>query len=496
MILTRRLLVVVACLAVVAALGALLEIRAGVTTTATPSKGEVATKPPHPFSIVSDDRRQQLVGVRTARVVAGTLAPTFRTVGVITYDETRLTDVNLKVDGWIRDLHVNSTGQRVQRDQPLLTLYSPTLISVQIQLLAALRSREALPSLGPSQPEYAERLVETPRERLVRWDVPPDQLQILETTREVLQAVVFRSPVTGVVIEKAALKGMHVDPGETLYKVADPSVVWIDMDLHEPVASQVRVGTPTAITLDAWPGRTMSGQIANVYPFALAQSRTVKARIEVANPDGRLKPGLFANVEVMLPSQNGLLVPEDAVVDSGRQQRVFVSRGDGHFDPRTVTAGARADGKILVLAGLHAGEVVATRATFFLDSESNIQSAVENYDGPQNPATEPMGTDRDGITMELTASPARTGESELTAHAEDRAGQPITDVDIRVLLNMPPMPTMNMPGMRAEARLDHMGDGLYRGTVTIPMSGRWDATVTALRKGQEIATRRTSLMIP
>jgi RND family efflux transporter MFP subunit len=446
--------------------------------------------------VAIDYRRQQLIGVRTARVVRGTLARTIHAAGTVRYDETRLTDVNLKLEGWITDLYVNYVGQPVARGQALFTLFSPELIAVQNELLLGLRNREQLTASQASNAgEFGDRVVDVPRQTLLRWDVPADQVRALEDTRRLLNAVEFRSPADGVVIEKTAVKGMHVERGRTLFRLADLSVVWIEVDFHASDLSALRVGANADVTALAWPGQPLSGRIVNLYPFMTEQTRTVKARIALANREGRLKPGMFVDVDVAVTPGDGLLVPEDAVVDSGTRQVVFVAQGDGHFEPRDVTVGARARGQALILAGLDEHEEVATRAAFFLDSESQMRAGLQDYEAAPARSGH-AGAYRNDLEfrVDVTPNPGRTGENVLLVRVTERDGRAVTDADIRVRLSMPPMPAMNMPAMRSDARLAHVSDGVYSGSVAFPMAGRWDVTVTALRQGLPIGEARTSLV--
>ena len=444
--------------------------------------------------VILDDRRQQLLGVRTSRAVAGTLAPKLRTVGTVKYDETRLTDVNLKLDGWIRELYVNRTGQHVQRGQPLLTLYSPDLITTEIQFLAALENREHVtPAQTSASPEYLDRLIDTPRQRLLRWDVPDDQLQLLERTRDLVPAVEFRSPATGVVVEKSVVNGMHVESGQTLYRIADLSTVWIEADFYESDVSLLGVGAQADIRLDAWPGAKFAGRISYVYPYMNQPTRTLKARIELANREGRLKPGMFATVEVSVAGRTGVLIPEDAVIDSGSRQMVFVAQGGGHFEPQRVVVGARSDGRVLVLEGLRENDEVAERAAFFLDSESQMRAALRNYESAI-PAAGSQPADDVDLSVHTTPDPPRLGENALEVRVRDANGHLMAGADVQVLLSMPAMPSMNMPPMRSQATLSEVEQGVYRGPASILMRGRWDVTVSARREGRLMATKQLTLL--
>jgi Cu(I)/Ag(I) efflux system membrane fusion protein/cobalt-zinc-cadmium efflux system membrane fusion protein len=441
--------------------------------------------------VAIDDRRQQLSGVRLVRTSRGSLTRGLRAVASVKYDETRLTDINLKLDGWIRDLYVSSTGQRVRKGDPLLTLDSPDLVSAQTQFLSALRNRDLS---SAEQPEFADRLIETPRERLVRWDVPQDQLRLIEDNRRVLPSVVFRSPATGVVVERAAVKGMHVEAGQTLYKVADLSTVWVEADFYESDIRQLRIGARAAVHVDAWPGERFIGRIVHVYPYVAEETRTIKTRVELSNRHEKLKPGMFANVEVDGLPQEGLLVPADAVLDSGSRQIVFVSQGDGYFEPREVSVGDRSEGQALIRDGLRGDEEVVARAAFLVDSESQLQSALTNYrSGARTPTM--AGQTPLQMTVQVRPDPPRAGQNEVDVTIRDPRGRPPGGLEVTIHFMMPAMPAMNMPAMHAETHLAQVDTGLYRGHATLPMAGRWDVTVSALRQGQLIGVKRESLVV-
>jgi RND family efflux transporter MFP subunit len=263
-----------------------------------PSSGDGDSTGDARFAI--DQRRQQLIGVRTARVARGTLRRTIRAAGTVRYDATRLTDVNLKLEGWISDLYVNYVGQPVARGQALFTLFSTELLALQDELLLGLRNREGLTdSQVANAREFGERVVDVPRQTLLRLDVPADVVRAIEDTRRLQTPVEFRSPADGVVIDTTIVKGMYVERGQTLYRLADLSVVWVEVDFHEADLPALRVGTHVDVSTRAWPGQRMPGRIINVYPYLSEQTRTVKARVALSNGDGRLKPGMFVNVDVV-----------------------------------------------------------------------------------------------------------------------------------------------------------------------------------------------------
>jgi RND family efflux transporter MFP subunit len=442
-----------------------------------------------------DLRRQQLIGVRTAPVERSALTRAIRTVGTVEYDETRLSDVNLKLEGWIRDLHVDYTGRLVRKGEPLFTLYSPELVTTQNEYLLALKTRDRLSEspIGDAR-EYADRLVEAARQRLTLWDLPSEQIAAIAETREPQTALLFRSPVDGFVIEKRVFSGMHVRPGDSLYRIADLSRVWVEGDFYESDVAVLREGQHAAVTLDAYPGERFAGQVIYIYPYVEERTRTIRVRFEFPNREGRLKPGMYANVELDVSLDDGLTVPTNALLASGTRQYVFVSLGDGHFEPRRVRIGQRLSEAVQILEGLEEGEQVATNAAFFIDSESQLRAALEGFAAPPAPAEPAAPGERLQIAYSSRPDPPRTGDNSFEVTVRDPDGAPVTDGEVTVTFYMAAMPTMNMPAMRTEAALMHGGGGVYRGTGTVAMAGRWEVTVTVTRSGRRAGSRQFAVV--
>src|SRR6266545_277718 len=295
MAIQRRLDVIAAILIVLVVAGALayvfrerLPMAGGVARpdNAAPAPAVAAIDPAARGPVTIDAQRQQLIGVRTEAVQKAAIAPEIHATGLVRYDETRLAEVNVKVEGYIRDLYVDYTGQPVARGQRLFTFFSPDLVATQNEYLLALRTRAELTATLPTQSQpapqaaeardYAERLVAAARQRIAQWDLPEEQIRAIEQTRQPQAAVTFLSPAAGVVLEKQAVKGMHVMPGQPLYKIADLGVVWVEADVYEREMSLIRVGMSAVVTLDAYPGETFTGRAIYIYPYVEEQSRTVK----------------------------------------------------------------------------------------------------------------------------------------------------------------------------------------------------------------------------
>lgn len=463
------------------------------TTAAQPAP---STHPGIPRGEVSiDPRRQQLTGVRTAHVERRPIEERVRTTGAIRYDETRLVDVNVKVEGYIRDLYADSTGQAVRKGQPLFTLYSPDLLNTANEYLLALKTRDQMQqSTIADARQRADALVAAARQRLALWDLPDDDIRAIENNRRTEAAVVFRSPASGFILEKQAVKGLHVVPGQTLYRIADVSAVWVEADVYESEVAAIRVGSTATVVIDAYPNETFTGRAVYIYPYVDEKTRTNKVRFAFANPRGRLKPGMYATVELRSGGAPGLTVPADAVLDSGSEQVVFLAKGDGIFEPRKVRIGRRVGDSIQIVEGLEEGEQVATGAAFFLDSESQVRGALRAYGATQaTPAGSNTSAQLD-IAFRSVPQPAKTGANEFEAIVKDSGGAPINDADVSVHLFMAAMPTMSMPALRSETKLTAAGSGVYRGTGQVMTAGRWDVTVTVMRNGQRIGTKALSLV--
>lgn len=454
------------------------------------SAGEDDTDAHDPRAPVTLDlRRQQLLGVRTVEATHAHLAPEIRATGTVTYDETRQAEINTRVDGWIRELRADYTGRVVRKGEALFTLYSPDLVATQNEYLLALRGLSSENDSRPQLRQYAQRLVDAARDRLLRLDMTPADIDRLDTTRRATETITFRSPVGGVVVEKMAVQGMRVLAGQPLFKVADLSTVWVEADVYERDLQYLRVGTPAAIAVPAYPGRSFAGKVSYIAQVVEPQTRTIRTRIALANPGGLLKPNMLATVMLKGPESDVLVVPADALVETGTQSLVFVAEGQGRFTPRQVQAGQRANGNVEIVSGLEHGDRVAASATFFLDSESQLRGALGGYEAPAE-SDSPMEHDASAfaVTFRTDPDPPRTGSLSLIVTVRDAAGNPVTDADVSVVLFMPPMPSMNMPAMKDTVTLAAAGRGEYRGSGELLMAGRWDVTVRVARGGKTLTT--------
>jgi Cu(I)/Ag(I) efflux system membrane fusion protein len=320
--------------------------------------------------------KQQLIGVKVIEVTAKPMKKIIRTVGRIDYDERKLRTVNTKVEGWIEKLHVDYVGKFVREGEPLAEIYSPELYATQQEFINLLRWQREKKDSDPSASAISKdvnALAAAARQRLRLWDIPEDQIRKIEEAGEPLRTLTILSPVTGYVIQKMALQGMRVMAGEKLFDVADLSTLWIIADIYEYELPLIRVGEQATISLSYFPGREFSSRVDYVYPTLAGDTRTGRVRFTIPNPEGRLKPQMFTNVEVKIDLGKRIAIPDDAVIDTGTRQVVYVDRGEGYFEPRQVTLGLRAEGMREVLGGLKAGDRIAASASFLIDSEAQIK---------------------------------------------------------------------------------------------------------------------------
>ena len=317
----------------------------------------------------ADARR---IGVTFAEVTRAPLGQPVRAVAEVTYDETSLVTVALKVDGWVERLHVDFTGQAVRRGAPLLDLYSPMLVTTQQDLVLARTLVHDVSSGTADARQGADRLAESARRRLRLWDVPPEAIANVERTGEPSRTVTFRAPVTGVVLEKLVQQGQRIMAGDPLLRIADLSTVWVEGEVFERDLPSVRVGEMATVDFPALPGVSRRGRIAYLYPTLDPATRTARVRVELANPGLTLKPGMYATLRFTPVADTALTVPRSAVLVTGERSLAFLKRPDGAYEPRPVVLGRTTEDRLEILSGLAAGDSVVASGTFLVDAESNL----------------------------------------------------------------------------------------------------------------------------
>lgn len=342
---------------------------------------EMKPMPDHPAmesaqaSLMVSPFKQQMIGVQTVLVEKRRLSTTVRAGSRVTYNEQRITHVNLRISGWIEHLHVDFTGQPVKKGQPLFTLYSPELVATQDEYVLALQAVEDIQeSPLPDVHQQTQQVLEASRDRLRLWMFTDNQIEELEIRGTPTTSVTIFSPVSGYVIDKTAYQGMFVKPEMTLYIIADLSTIWVQADVFEYELPFIQMGQSATLTLEAFPGETFPGRVTYIYPYLNKKSRTVQVRLEFPNPQVRLKPDMYGTVLIQVDRGLRLAIPDQAVLDSGLRQVVFVAHEKGMFEPREITLGPKVGSFFEVTNGLKEGERIVTSGTFLLDSESRLMA--------------------------------------------------------------------------------------------------------------------------
>jgi membrane fusion protein, copper/silver efflux system len=316
----------------------------------------------------------QRTGVRTEKVEARPIAESVRAVGQVEHDETLLTIVTLRTDGYIEDLFVNKTGQHVKKGEPLFRVYSPQIQQAQTDLISAMRAQGKLAGLGSDQ------ALAGAMQRLRNLDVPQSRIDEVRKTGTNPRTIDWPAPADGDVIEKKIINGQRVAAGDELYRIADHSHVWVIADVAETDIPSVKVGMPVQVTLRSERAEPLEGKVTFVYPELKPETRTVPVRIELPNPEQRLKTSMYADVVFSTGSASPVMaVPNSALIDSGTKQIVLVVKGEGRFEPRAVKLGRRGDGFVEVTDGLKQGEEVVIAANFLIDAESNLRAALQSF---------------------------------------------------------------------------------------------------------------------
>ena len=330
-------------------------------------------------------RKQQLINLKLVEVADGHVMKNIRTVGTLQYDETKVAKIHSKIEGWIDKIYVDYTGKLVRKGQPLFSIYSPELVATQQEYLLALKAERNLKgSEFADVSGGANALRESAYRRLKLWDVSDQQIRKLEDTGKPMTSITFYSPASGFVLTKNVFEKMRIDYQTEAYSLADLSTIWLIADIYESESSRVHVGQSATMTLSYNPGIRYEGTVAYIYPDISSMTRTLKARIEFRNADYSLKPGMYANVELDTGHRAGLVIPVDAVLDSGDRKIVFVQKTESEFEPRQVELGEYIEDQVVVTNGLKAGEKIVASGNFLIDSESQLKSSLESMTGTEH----------------------------------------------------------------------------------------------------------------
>jgi len=347
----------------------------------------------------------QRAGVRSEEVAKRVLVRTIRAPGIVELDERRISVIALRFDGFIETVADVTTGTHVRKGDPLMTIYASDLLSTGAQLV--IEEETGWRPVGPANRRTGrENELRAPvigaRRRLENMEVPKDYIDEIVRTRQVPNTIVWRAPRDGIVLERNAVEGMRAQAGEVLFRIADHSAVWVMAEVPESEIAALTVGQPVAVRARAHPGRDFQGQIGVVYPHLNKETRTVRVRIEMPNPDLALLPDMYADVEIAAGADREVVaVPDSAVIDSGKRQLVILDQGDGRFEPRAVKLGQHGNGYREVLEGVKAGDRVVTAANFLIDAESNLKAALKGFATEDEPAPQADG----GATADADPGP-------------------------------------------------------------------------------------------
>jgi membrane fusion protein, copper/silver efflux system len=374
---------------------------------------DASSMPPGTVQITPE--KQQLIGVKYGQVEMSGGSRTIRAVGKVAIDETRIEHVHTKVEGWIDKVFVDFTGKLVKKGDPLLTIYSPDLLSSQRELLLAAKAKTIMQNSAlPAAYDQSESLLQAARRRLELWDLSEAQIDQVLRTGEPIKNITVYSPATGYVTDRKAFPQLKIMPDTDLYTIVDLSRVWIMADVFEYEAPNIRLGEAARVSLQALPGRTFSARIDFLQPQVDPMTRTLKVRLNMDNPGLLLKPDMYADVEFNQNMPAKLTVPAEAVLDAGERKTVFIDRGNGFFEPRPVTTGERDGDRIQILSGLSGGERIVVSGNFLIDSESQMKAAAAGMGGMAGmPGMTDKPTKPEAPATPAKAPPAKPGAKDM-----------------------------------------------------------------------------------
>jgi RND family efflux transporter MFP subunit len=442
--------------------------------------------------------RMQTIGVKLAKAEIENVIDEIRATGNVEINERQVAYVQTRFPGWIRQVYANASYQFVRKGQPLFTIYSPDLVTTEQEYLLAKKNAEAVQSSTVSGVlSGSQNLLVAARERLEQWEVPASEIQKLESSGKVITDLTFNSPVSGYITERNALPNMYVQPETKLYTVADLSNVWVYANVFQTDLGRIKPGQAAAIIVDSYPGRTFTGQVSEVLPQVDTNTRTARVRIVLPNAGLKLMPGMYVNVSLKVALGRRLVVPSSAVLHAGVRQVVFVSRGEGNFEPRDVETAEQTGVKAIVVKGLKSGETVVSSANFLIDSESQLQAAAGAFvpPPPGAGAAASMNQSPEGAVMEFSSQPdpAHKGNNTFRVRLTGSKGEPLSGAQVSATFFMPAMPTMGMAAMKTKVELSDRGGGSYEGNGNLGSGGTWQVTLTAQQNRRVIGSKHFTL---
>jgi len=446
--------------------------------------------------------RLQSIGVKFGVVELKHLNDTIRTTGTVAIDERRVSYVQTRISGHIEKVFADATYQYVKKGQPLFTLHSPELITAEREYLLARQNAQNLSQSSiPGVASGVSSLLDSSRERLAQWDIPPQEITRLETTGRVEDTLTIQSPVSGFITERTALPNMMVQLDTRLYTIADLSTVWVLAQIFQNDLGRIKAGSPATLTVDSYPGRVFRGRVDFIYPDVDLTTRTARARLVFQNSQLTLSPGMFVNVSVNVNMGTQLVIPLSGLLQSGTRQIVFVDLGSGYLEPREVQLGPQTNDGYIVLKGLKQGERIVTSANFLIDSESQLQAAIGSYVPPPPGAggaaamNSPAPQAAAQIEFSTQPSTPHKGTNLYRVKLPASDGSLLTGAQISVRSYMPAMQEMGMAAMNVVTPLAEKGSGIYESQVTLEGGGSWKISVTATKNGITLATKQLSLLV-
>lgn len=441
-------------------------------------------------------RRQQEIGLTTAIVQDKAIRDHLQVPGNVDIDEQRLAYVQTRFPGWIQKVFADATWQYVKRGEPLFTIYSPDLVSTEQEYLLAKQNQKSLTNGGTGTAAQEGRwLLQAAEERLRQFNVPSAEISDLVHRGKVQREIAIDSPASGYITERNALPNAYVQPETKLYTIADLSTVWVYANVFQADVGELRPGDPAQVTLDAYPGRMFYGRIDQILPDVDPVTRTVRVRLVFRNPGIVLKPGMYVNVDIAVPLGRQLVIPASGVLQTGTQAIAFVDQGDGFLQPRLVQLGRQVNDSLIVLKGLKAGERIVSSANFLVDSEAQLQSAMQSFTPSQQTAGSEGKTTGPTAQIMFSTIPStpQKGSDAVQVKLTDANGKPVSGAHVTAGFYMSAMPAMGMAAMHASATLADKGQGVYESSVHLGSGGTWQVTVTATRGGTSLATKQLSI---
>lgn len=456
------------------------------------SQGQASALAPIQLS----SQRVQSIGLVTAQVEKINLVDQIRATGAVEINDRLLSYVQVRFSGYVRRVFANAPLQFVKKGDPLFTIYSPEIVAAENEYLVALKSQTRLASSTVEDVSSgAAELVRGAEARLRQWDVPEAVIKQIAASGQPVSEMLITAPNSGYITERNALPNLYVEPSTRLYTLADLTRVWVEAQLFPEDISRVKPGDLADITVDALPGRNIRGRIEAILPQVDPATRTARVRLDLANPNMTLKPGMYVNVDLKAGLGVQTVVPATAVLMTGTRSVVFLDGGDGNLSPQEVTTGEQIGDKIVILKGLKHGQRIVSSGNFLVDSESQLQAAAEAFSPPPSGSGQVAVPPANALSIDLTTipSPPQRGDNRFRVKLSDAQGKPISGANVTVVFYMAAMPAMGMAAMTTKSTLQQSDPGLYEGSGVLQSGGTWQVTVTVQRSGAVVATKQLNL---